>query len=99
MREQDSVEYVGDDDGVLRIYRGHPGRVVDTGLWPNEVAVAFVNGPSLYLAAGEARILPELDYLTRGRRLVALTHPLEDRPVPRFNADGEEWPEGHEPIS
>lgn len=93
-RAQEPVESVGDDTTVLRIYRVHPARVVDTGLMPSELGVAFMNGPSLYLAEGKGRSRPERDYLTRGRRLVGLSHPLEDRPVLRLNVEGAEWPEG-----
>lgn len=93
LRTGDAVEYLG-EDSVLRLYCGHPGRVVDVDAMPSEVSVSFVNGPSLACSPDEVRLLPDPDYVSRGRRLVRLQHPLEDRAVPRFNTEGDEWPEG-----
>jgi hypothetical protein len=93
----DAVAYVGAEDGEHEVYRGHPGRVIDAGLMPHDLAVSFVNGPSICLGPEDLRELSEADYLARGRRLVRLLHPLEERPVPRFNAAGDEWPDGGEP--
>lgn len=93
LRAGDPVEYLG-EELVLQVYRGHPGRVVDVEALPSEVSVSFVNGPSLACSPDEVRPLPEPDYISRGHRLVSLRHPLEDRAVPRFNAEGDEWPEG-----
>ena len=92
MNVRDAVEFVGNDDA--EVYRGHPGRVVDVGQMPHEVSVSFVNGPSCCYPPEQLRRLPEAKYLARGRRLVSLMHPLDERPVARFNAEGEEWPDG-----
>lgn len=97
LRAGDAVEFLG-EDLVLRVYRGHPGRVVDVEAMPSEVSVSFVNGPSLACSPEEVRQLAEADYVSRGRRLVSLLHPLEDRAVSRFNAEGDEWPEGRIPA-
>lgn len=97
LTEWDTVEYAGDEDGEHAFYRGHPGRVIDTGLWPSEVAVGFVNRPSVCLRPEDLRPITESEYVRRGRRLVACRHPLDDRDVPRFNAEGHEWIDGREP--
>lgn len=93
------MEYVGDADMDPFLHEGHPGRVIDLGLYPPEVTVGFVNGPSLCLAPSDLQPLTEGQYLERGRRLVALTHPLRDAAVERFNAEGHEWIDGAEPTS
>jgi hypothetical protein len=93
------VEFVGPDDLDARIYEGHPGRVIDLGQYPSEVSVGFVNGPSWCLPPDRLRPLSEAKYLERGRRLVALTHPLRDAAIPRFNAEGHEWIDGKEPAA
>lgn len=97
MQHWQPVEFVGDADMDAFLHHGHPGRIIDTGLWPNEVVVGFVNGPSLCLAPSDVRPLSERQYLERGRRLVALTHPLDDVAIERFNAEGDEWIDGAEP--
>ncbi len=89
--------YVGDDDITACVYNGHPGRVIDRGQYPTEVAVGFVNGPSLCVPLEQLRALSEEEYLQRGRRLVALMHPVLDVPVHRFNDEGDEWVDGGEP--
>ena len=94
LRTGDAVEFLG-EDLMLQVYRGHPGRVVDVDAMPSEVSVSFINGPSMACSPAEVRQLPEPDYVSRGERLVSLRHPLEDRAVSRFNAAGDEWPEGH----
>jgi hypothetical protein len=93
---RDAVEYVGDDDDG--VYRGHPGRVADAGQLPHEGFDSFVNGPSWNCPPEQLRRLSEADSLARGRRLVSLLHPLEDRPVACANPDGEEWPSAREPV-
>lgn len=94
MEHWQPVEYVGDDDLNLSLYQGHPGRVIDVAL---DLTVGFVNGPSLCLNPREVQPLSEAQYLERGRRLVALTHPLRNEAVQRFNAEGDEWIDGAEP--
>lgn len=97
LREGDAVVYIGGEDGEHDFFQGHPGRVTDTGLWPHEVAVGFVNGPSVCLRPEDLEQVGEDEYLRRGRRLVACQHPLFDRDIARFNAEGDEWPDGGEP--
>jgi hypothetical protein len=96
----EAVEYVGSDDDDLHRFRGHPGRIFDTSRMEfGEVYVSFVNGPSIACRPHELRRLSESEYLTRGRRLVELRHPLDDRPVRGLMAPGHEWPEGADPAS
>jgi hypothetical protein len=83
--------------GRTRFSPAYPGLIIDDGLWPFELAVSFVNGPSICLPPAELAPLPDAEYLARGRRLVHGNHPVMDGTVPRFNAGGDEWPEGHEP--
>jgi hypothetical protein len=94
------VEYVGADDDELHRFRGHPGRIFDTSRVEfGDVYVSFVNGPSIACRPHELRPLTESEYLNRGRRLVELRHPLDDRPVRGLMQGGHEWPEGAEPTS
>jgi hypothetical protein len=97
LRAEKRVQYVGGDDGENQVFAGHPGLIVDDGLWPFEVAVSFVNGPSICLRPAELAPLLDGEYIARGRRLVRGHHPVMDGAVPRFNAPGDEWPEGHDP--
>jgi hypothetical protein len=90
----DAVAYVGAEDATQRIYVGHPGRVVDVGLLPHEIAVSFVSGTSCGLEPGVVIAISEAEYVVRGQRLVEGLHPLEDRHVPKYQAAGFEWPDG-----
>jgi len=78
-----TVEYLGADNDDLHCFHGHPGRVFSVGREDidHEVYVAFVNGPSMSCGSDALAPLPEDEYLRRGRCLVALLHPLDDRPV------------------
>jgi hypothetical protein len=99
LSEGDRVEYVSGDDDGLGLYQGHPGLLDRCNTMPPVNVVGFVNGPSLaFGSTSDLRLLDFDEYLRRGRRLVAGLHPLEDREVPRFNAEGQEWPEGEEPV-
>lgn len=100
MERDQAVEYAGADDDCLHLFHGHPGRVFDTSrlAWGN-VYVSFVNGPSTACRPHELQPLSEDEYLRRGRRLVELLHPLDDRPVRGLVMPGQEWPEGAEPSS
>lgn len=95
VRMDQAVEYVGVADEHL--FQGHPGRVFSIDRMPSEVMVSFVNGPSLCTSPACLLPIDEEEYLHRGRRLVCLQHPVDDRPVPPFVQPGQEWPEGHEP--
>lgn len=98
MNFDQAVEYVGAEDGGLHLFRGHPGRVFDGSRQKfGEVYVSFVNGSSMACRPNEIRPLIEDEYLRRGRRLVELRHPLDDRPVSGLFLPGHEWPEGTEP--
>ncbi len=98
MNLDEAVEYVGPDDGDLHLFRGHPGRVFDGSRQEfGDVCVSFVNGPSTACRPNELRPLSEDEYLRRGRRLVELQHPLDDRPVSGLFLPSQEWPEGTEP--
>jgi hypothetical protein len=77
-----AVEYVGADDDDLHRFHGHPGRIFDVSRAEfGDVYVSFVNGPSIACRPRELRPLSEPEYCSRGRRLVGLRHPLDDRPV------------------
>lgn len=95
MRVGDAVEHADEDDDAHDLYRGHPGRVIDVHL---EVAVSFVNGPSLSMPARYLRPLTDAEYLRRGRRLVEGVHPIDGRRVAGLLARGHEWPDGAEPT-
>ncbi len=92
MRVRDFVAYHGDDDADLMLWHGHPGRVIDLGLYPTEVGISFVNGPSLYLTPDEVERLDAATYRERGKRVLALQHPTgAARPIPQFWADLVPW--------
>jgi hypothetical protein len=98
LREGDRVEYIGDEDDEF-LHTGHPGQLWHCSTVPSVNVVSFVNGPSLdFSNTSTLRPLAFDEYVRRGRRLVACLHPLEDPEVPRFNAEGHEWPEGQEPT-
>lgn len=88
------VEYIGEEHAETPmggIYLGHPGLVIENGLWPTELTIQFVNGPTECVNPQSVRPLILLEYLSRGDRLVALRHPLQEREVPRFLRAGQEW--------
>jgi hypothetical protein len=97
MREQATVQYVGRDDAEHEMWEGHPGRVIDCGVWPSEVAVSFVNGASVCLSPDQLVEIDEHTYRVLGHRVARCLHPLRDEPIPRTNVEGHEWPEGYEP--
>jgi hypothetical protein len=100
MQSGQAVEYVGAENDELHLFQGHPGRVFDSSrLEFGDIYVSFVNGPSTACRPHELRPLTESEYLSRGRRLVELRHPLDDRHVPGLMRRGHEWPEGAEPTS
>ncbi len=95
MYADDPVEYVGDDDGEHDFFRGHPGRAVDFGMWPHEIAVTFVHGPTICMPPSEVVPLDAAEYDRRRSRIFRRLHPLEERAItlhPLFD-----WPEGEEP--
>jgi hypothetical protein len=74
------------------LWHGHPGRVIDLGQYPNEVAISFVNGPSLCLSPDQVERLDDATYRERGERVLALRHPADAaRPIPQFWADLVPW--------
>ena len=88
------VEYVGEDEPDLHVWRGHPGLVVDIQFWERpEASVSFVGSLSMCVPLDE---LQELDVETcrqRGNRVIAGNHPLDDRDIdPPITADGWHWP-------
>jgi hypothetical protein len=91
------VQFTGPDDPAVGLYQGRPGRVIDLGQFPLEVSVGFVNGPSHCVTPHDLLPLTEEQYRERGRRLVALKHPLRNESVQRYNAKGHEWIDGPEP--
>ena len=96
LQADDPVEYVGDEDGEHDFFRGHPGRVVDLGLWPDEIAVTFVHGPTICMPPSEVAVLDEDEYARRRLRVFRRRHPLDERSItlhPLFD-----WPEGEEPT-
>jgi len=94
------VEYIGKDEEQLHLFHGHPGRVFDVSrVDDGDISVSFVNGPSTACRPHELAPLPETEYLRRGRRLVELRHPLDDRRVRGLCLPGQEWPEGAQPAS
>lgn len=98
LQKGDRVEYLGDDDPEGYLWKGHPGLLWHCNTMPPVNVVGFVNGPSLdFSSTSELRLLTFEEYVRRGRRLVAGLHPLDDRPVPRLIAEGQEWSEGREP--
>ena len=100
MQEGDRVEYVGDDNAELFLWRGHPGLLYHCNTVPSVNIVGFVNGPSLdFSSTSELRVLSFDEYVRRGRRLVDGLHPLDDRQVTPLMARGHEWSEGKEPQS
>lgn len=97
MEHWQAVQFTGADDPAVGLYEGHPGRVLDLGQCPLEVSVGFVNGPSHCLSPDDLGLLTEEQYRARGRRLVALKHPLREQAVQRYNEVGQEWVDGAEP--
>jgi hypothetical protein len=94
VRVGDWVAYGGDDDDVLMLWHGHPGRVVGLGQYPTEVEISFVNGPSLCLPLDEVERLDAVTYRERGQHVLGLRHPSDPaRSVPQFWADLEPWPD------
>jgi len=93
------VQYKGsDDDDIMDVYAGHPGRVIDIAPRTGETSVSFVNGPSVSLPESLVGEISETDYIARGKRLAASLRPLSDQPAWPFNEQGSEWPEGHPPT-
>ncbi len=100
MEFDQTVEYVGEDDDELHLFHGHPGRVFDVSrVEYGDIYVSFVNGPSTACRPHDLIPLTEAEYLRRGRRLVELRHPVDDRPVRGLCLAGQEWQEGTEPSS
>jgi hypothetical protein len=95
----DAVEFIGTEDPEHDLWLGLPGRIVDVGPGESDVSILFVNGPSLGMSMTQLAPLDESEYLRRGRRAVALLHPLRDQRIPRVIVEGQEWPEGSEPTS
>jgi hypothetical protein len=88
------VEYVGEDIPELLVWRGHPGRVVDTPPFdPEEAGVGLVGGPTMSFAVELLRSLDDASYRARGERVIAGSHPLEERETRGpLTADGSHWP-------
>jgi hypothetical protein len=85
------VEYLGEDISEVQVWRGHPGRVIDTEQHDlaEEVVVGLVGGPSMSFPVGDLRALDATSYRRRGERVVFGRHPLEDREVGSpITADG-----------
>lgn len=92
MRVRDFVAYSGADDADVMLWHGHPGRVTDLGQYPNEVAISFVNGPSLCLTLHQVEQLDAATYRERGQRVLALRHPTDaNRHISQFWADLVPW--------
>jgi len=92
VQPRDLVAYVGLDDTDLMLWHGQPGRVVITDLWPREVVVSFVNGPTLCLVPADVAALDETSYRERAHRVLALVHPTDDgRRIPQSWAELEPW--------
>lgn len=86
-----AVEYLRPDDDEVQLYQGHVGRVCLTDLWPHEIIVSFINGPSIGLSPEDVALVDAATFEERGKRLVAGQHPLEDRPIPMLIIEDEEW--------
>lgn len=93
------VAYTAADEPGLRLWRGHPGRVVDDGGPDGELVVSFVNGPSLAMSRASIEPIGFDTYLQRGDRLVGGLHPLAPRSIQGLNQPGHEWPEGRRPAT
>ena len=86
---------MGNEDGQHDFFRGHPGGVLDASLWPQEIAVAFVNGPTICMPPTQLAGLTDAQFARRRQRVLRRQHPLEDREIsvhPLFD-----WPEDEEP--
>lgn len=97
VRVGDRVQYVGSDLPDEQMWEGHPGRIIDDGLWPTEVAVAFVNGATVCMPPDQLRLIDEAEYARLGHRTAGCTHPLRDEAIPRVTVEGQEWPDGPAP--
>jgi hypothetical protein len=88
------VEYIGEDMPEIQVWSGHPGRVVDTPPFdPEEAGVSLVGGPSICFGVGDLRTLDAETYRTRGERVIAGMHPLDERKVDSpITAEGSHWP-------
>ena len=93
------VAYTAADEPGLRLWRGHPGRVIDDGGPTGDVVVSFVNGPSLAMSRTSIEPIDFDTYLQRGDRLVGGLHPLDATSIQGLNAPGHEWPEGQRPAT
>lgn len=56
-----AAECTGPDDPEHHLRRGLRGVVIDNGLWPDEVAVAFHPAPTVCVPSAEIRLLDWVD--------------------------------------
>ena len=97
MKIGDRVQYFGPDLPDEEMWEGHPGRIIDDGLWPREVAVSFVNAASVCMPPAELQVIDDVEYARLGHRTARCLHPLRDEAIPRTVVEGQEWPDGAAP--
>jgi hypothetical protein len=92
MQQGDRVGYINRDDAEQRLWHGQPGRVVSTDLWPSEIIVAFINGPTVCLPPAAVAALDDATYAERARAVLNLRHPTDrGRAIPQLWAELEPW--------
>lgn len=74
------VVYVGPDEPDIPLYRGQPGKVVDS-VDGAETSVSLVMGPSVSVPTSEVSEVGQEEYDLRARRLRAGLHPVDNRAV------------------
>lgn len=93
---EDAVVNTLPDDVELRLWEGHPGRVmsVDAEVVPPEYTVLFIGGPLLQCVVGAPGLdgTDESTYHARRARVENGRHPLRDETIPDGMIDTSDLP-------
>lgn len=83
----DLVEYVGEGDGELDVWQGHPGRLVFNDIGHVEVGVHWAVGPTWSLPRADlGAVSPEV-FLDRLERIARGLHPVRDEVISGYFID------------